>query len=244
MRRTRATRLIRNATTNIPLYNPLSTGSNTNNNTNIINNNNGLIFRTRSRIASLLGFNQYTPLSTSTSSNPPPRLTSTDPTAQSLSFESAVKNYNLSSENFNIQTDNISSGDARGLPQAEVLEIQKLMKEWNVSFDDARLMIVHRRFREMGIDPDTGLPMDAKAVVSLGSGSNSNAPQSSGSRLRPSSPLRSGQQRGNSSSVSLLDDSSAANLVSIPPPLSTSAPMPLPPSTGHGSSRANRQSHI
>jgi hypothetical protein len=39
------------------------------------------------------------------------------------------------------------------------------MKAHFLSFDDARLYLVKQKMKENGIDPDTGLPLDPKAVT-------------------------------------------------------------------------------
>lgn len=94
---------------------------------------------------------------------PPALLTSTDSQSTSLSFEQAVGS-GLSSALFDISKENIRESDTRGLPEKGVLEIQTIMKEHNVNFDQARLIKTKRMFKQMGVNPETGMPLDKKAV--------------------------------------------------------------------------------
>ncbi|KJE91266.1 hypothetical protein CAOG_08605 [Capsaspora owczarzaki ATCC 30864] len=69
----------------------------------------------------------------------------------------------LTSETFDIVTHNIESADTRqGLEHSD--ELVEIMNEFGVGFDQARLIFMRRRMIENNIDPDTGLPLDAKAV--------------------------------------------------------------------------------
>ncbi|CAN6674385.1 hypothetical protein TRVA0_052S01024 [Trichomonascus vanleenenianus] len=69
----------------------------------------------------------------------------------------------LSSLNFDLST-NIASGDARqGLDASAKKEIQRLMRQRGIDFDEAREIFTKQRFSEHGIGPD-GRPLDPKAV--------------------------------------------------------------------------------
>eukprot|EP01047_Picozoa_sp_COSAG01_P095354 COSAG01_NODE_26073_length_724_cov_1.179200_1_plen_59_part_10 len=45
-----------------------------------------------------------------------------------------------------------------------------LMRRHNCDFDEARLRLVQDKMRANGIDPDTGLPLDPKALQLDGGG--------------------------------------------------------------------------
>ncbi|KAJ1668843.1 hypothetical protein IW140_000091 [Coemansia sp. RSA 1813] len=68
----------------------------------------------------------------------------------------------LSSQNFDISI-NIDDGDAR--PGLDSEEVRRIMEEHGVSFDKARLMRQQRVMGRNNIDPETGMPMDPKAVT-------------------------------------------------------------------------------
>ncbi|KAG8827832.1 hypothetical protein FRC17_007711 [Serendipita sp. 399] len=60
------------------------------------------------------------------------------------------------------------SDDARvGLDSEQLQEIREIMRRKRVNFDEARLIRQRMEMRRNGIDPDTGLPIDAKAVTRL-----------------------------------------------------------------------------
>lgn len=74
----------------------------------------------------------------------------------------------LSSSLFDIST-NIANGDTRtGLDESGAQDIQTIMRDHNVGFDQARLIRHKQVLRANNIDPNTGLPLDSKAVTSLG----------------------------------------------------------------------------
>ncbi|KAG8756471.1 hypothetical protein FRC14_003045 [Serendipita sp. 396] len=60
------------------------------------------------------------------------------------------------------------SDDARvGLDSQQLDELREIMRRKRVNFDEARLIRQRMEMRRNGIDPDTGLPIDAKAVTRL-----------------------------------------------------------------------------
>ncbi|KAJ3114181.1 hypothetical protein HDU96_002447 [Phlyctochytrium bullatum] len=62
----------------------------------------------------------------------------------------------------------VTTGDARkGFHMEEVEAIKGLMTERGLSFDDARLLHVHRKMLENGIDPATGMPVDDHRAVTF-----------------------------------------------------------------------------
>lgn len=70
----------------------------------------------------------------------------------------------LSSESFNLHTSNVLGGDTRkGLQDDSKQEIQNIMRENHVGFDEARRMYVGRTMERNAIGPD-GRPRDPKAV--------------------------------------------------------------------------------
>lgn len=69
----------------------------------------------------------------------------------------------LSSSAFDL-SGNVASGDSRaGLDDASKREIQKIMKNRRVNFDEARRIYTEGRFAKNGIGPD-GRPRDPKFV--------------------------------------------------------------------------------
>ncbi|KAF9266795.1 hypothetical protein L218DRAFT_921444 [Marasmius fiardii PR-910] len=73
----------------------------------------------------------------------------------------------LSSSNFDIESANILAGDSRvGLDEQGVREVEGIMREMRVGFDQARLIRHNRILAANGIDP-TGMPLDSKAVTRL-----------------------------------------------------------------------------
>lgn len=76
-------------------------------------------------------------------------------------------NSGLSSTLFDI-TANMDDGDSRtGLDESGARDIQTIMREQGVSFDQARLIRHRDILVRNNIDPNTGLPLDSKAVTSL-----------------------------------------------------------------------------
>ncbi|KAJ1019863.1 hypothetical protein NDA13_006086 [Ustilago tritici] len=74
----------------------------------------------------------------------------------------------LSSTLFDISA-NIADGDSRsGLDPSGAQDIQTIMQTQGVSFDQARLIRHKQILVKNNIDPQTGLPLDSKAVMSLG----------------------------------------------------------------------------
>jgi len=99
----------------------------------------------------------YTPVPTGPS-------TSNAGRGQTGSFQDDVE-AGLSSSNFNIERDNIEAGDSRGgLDENGRAEVQRLMKERRVTFDEARRMLMEERFGRENIGLD-GRPRDKKAVM-------------------------------------------------------------------------------
>ncbi|KAJ1955130.1 hypothetical protein GGI12_005631 [Dipsacomyces acuminosporus] len=68
----------------------------------------------------------------------------------------------LSSQNFDISI-NIEDGDSR--PGLDSDEVRHIMETRGVSFDKARLIRQQQLMERNAIDPDTGLPLDPKAVT-------------------------------------------------------------------------------
>ncbi|KAJ5753839.1 uncharacterized protein N7511_007992 [Penicillium nucicola] len=69
----------------------------------------------------------------------------------------------LSSSQFDLAA-NISGGDSRGgLDQKAKMEVQKIMKNQKVGFDEARRIYTEQRFAKNNIGPD-GRPRDPKFV--------------------------------------------------------------------------------
>ncbi|CED82035.1 Protein of unknown function DUF2015 [Phaffia rhodozyma] len=90
-------------------------------------------------------FNQYSPLNT---------------------FEDQ-RNAGLSSSNFDLESNNMAAGDSRqGLDAAGSAEIQRIMREEGVSFDEARLRRHQHLLARNNVDP-SGMPLDSKAITRL-----------------------------------------------------------------------------
>lgn len=74
----------------------------------------------------------------------------------------------LSSSLFDI-TANIDADDPRsGLDPSGAQDVQTIMANQGVTFDQARLIRHKQILVQNNIDPNTGLPLDSKAVTSLG----------------------------------------------------------------------------
>ncbi|EPQ31290.1 uncharacterized protein PFL1_01475 [Pseudozyma flocculosa PF-1] len=74
----------------------------------------------------------------------------------------------LNSSLFDIEA-NVRDGDQRsGLDERGAMDIQAIMQQYGVSFDEARLIRHKQILANNNIDPLTGLPLDSKAVTSLG----------------------------------------------------------------------------
>ncbi|SNX87113.1 uncharacterized protein MEPE_05823 [Melanopsichium pennsylvanicum] len=74
----------------------------------------------------------------------------------------------LNSTLFDI-TANMDDGDTRtGLDPRGAQDVQTIMQEQGVSFDQARLIRHQQILVQNNIDPNTGMPLDSKAVTSLG----------------------------------------------------------------------------
>eukprot|EP00123_Amoebidium_parasiticum_P022883 comp9727_c0_seq1/m.4702 comp9727_c0_seq1/g.4702 ORF comp9727_c0_seq1/g.4702 comp9727_c0_seq1/m.4702 type:complete len:145 (-) comp9727_c0_seq1:25-459(-) len=85
-----------------------------------------------------------------------------DPARSSQFLRDAEEGF--TSSNFDLQA-NIDHGDERpGLTDDKYL-IRQIMLERAVDFDTARLVLSQQRMREAGIDPDTGMPLDSRAVT-------------------------------------------------------------------------------
>jgi len=70
----------------------------------------------------------------------------------------------MSSSNFDL-SENIEAGDSRaGLDDNAKMEVQRLMKERRVDFDEARRMWVQEKFGRNNIGAD-GRPRDPKAFM-------------------------------------------------------------------------------
>lgn len=84
-------------------------------------------------------------------------------------FDWAANSANgLSSTLFDIDA-NIADGDTRsGLDPSGAQDVQTIMQTQGVSFDQARLIRHKQILVQNNIDPNTGLPLDRKAVTSLG----------------------------------------------------------------------------
>ncbi|ORX41317.1 hypothetical protein BCR36DRAFT_588101 [Piromyces finnis] len=83
----------------------------------------------------------------------------------SASFEEAIEN-GLSSNNFDVRTNNIDTADERtGFDPKDTRILKRIMKNEHCDFDTARLVMQHLKFRKMGIDPATGMPLDSKAFT-------------------------------------------------------------------------------
>lgn len=77
----------------------------------------------------------------------------------------------LSSTLFDIN-ENIVDGDSRsGLDPTGAQDVQTIMQTQGVSFDQARLIRHKQILVRNNIDPITGMPLDSKAVTSLGGSS-------------------------------------------------------------------------
>ncbi|KAI9325369.1 hypothetical protein BDR26DRAFT_873411 [Obelidium mucronatum] len=96
-----------------------------------------------------LGYQQLLPLTNASTSS-----------TQGLSFSEA-QSRGLDSESFVVDLDDQRPGFVREAAE----EVQRLMETNEVDFDEARLLLVKQQMRDNGIDPETGLPLDPRAVT-------------------------------------------------------------------------------
>ncbi|OUM64070.1 hypothetical protein PIROE2DRAFT_69304 [Piromyces sp. E2] len=83
----------------------------------------------------------------------------------SSSFVDAIES-GLSSNNFDVHTNNIETADERtGFDPKDTRILKRIMKNEHCDFDTARLVMQHLKFKKMGIDPATGMPLDSKAFT-------------------------------------------------------------------------------
>ncbi|SHO79422.1 Similar to S.cerevisiae protein YCL012C (Putative protein of unknown function) [Malassezia sympodialis ATCC 42132] len=76
-------------------------------------------------------------------------------------------NAGLTSSLFDIES-NIQDGDPRvGLDEAGMEQIHRIMHTQGLTFDQARLQRHHALLRDHNIDPQTGIPLDSKAITHL-----------------------------------------------------------------------------
>lgn len=69
----------------------------------------------------------------------------------------------MHSTNFDLSS-NITAGDSRtGLDQAAKRDVQRIMKQRGVNFDEARRFYMEQKFKKSGIGAD-GIPRDPKFV--------------------------------------------------------------------------------
>ena len=85
----------------------------------------------------------------------PVALSSSSSRQEPISFAQAAKK-GFQSSSFDL-SENLSSGDARGLA---VAELEDLMKDGTRTFDEARVELVRRQMIRHGINPETGLLME------------------------------------------------------------------------------------
>ncbi|ORY52687.1 hypothetical protein BCR33DRAFT_711933 [Rhizoclosmatium globosum] len=91
-----------------------------------------------------------------------PSPSSTSSLSHVVTF-AAARAAGLESENFSLEA---NRDDTRlGVAKDAADELQRLMDHHNCGFDEARLLLVKKQMRENGVDPDTGLPLDPKALV-------------------------------------------------------------------------------
>ncbi|CCG84596.1 protein of unknown function [Taphrina deformans PYCC 5710] len=70
----------------------------------------------------------------------------------------------LTSEDFDLSR-NVEEGDGRvGLDGPGRAQVQRIMRTKRCTFDQARLILLQDKMKRAGIDPQTGLPRDAKFV--------------------------------------------------------------------------------
>ncbi|CEH11781.1 Protein of unknown function DUF2015 [Ceraceosorus bombacis] len=82
-----------------------------------------------------------------------------------LSDWSAQVRSGLSSNRFDLEQ-NIRDQDSRsGLDEVDAAEVRAVMATRGLTFDRARLYLHEERMRANGIDPKTGLSLDAKSVT-------------------------------------------------------------------------------
>lgn len=80
------------------------------------------------------------------------------------SFQDDIAN-GLTSNNFDLEANNLSTGDTRsGLSIDAKLEIKKIMEQKGIGFDQARLEFTRKQLNQNNID-EQGVPKDPKLVT-------------------------------------------------------------------------------
>ncbi|KAK9894916.1 hypothetical protein P389DRAFT_86144 [Cystobasidium minutum MCA 4210] len=80
-------------------------------------------------------------------------------------FEAAVQG-GFNSSTFDL-SGNLEGDQRQGLDEESLTEIRRIMDIQRVNFDEARFIRSQRIMRKNGIDPNTGLPLDKKAITHL-----------------------------------------------------------------------------
>lgn len=71
----------------------------------------------------------------------------------------------LTSDTFDLALNNLDTGDTRsGLDPIGAEQVERIMQERGVTFDEARRIRHEYTLAKNGVDPRTGLPLDRKAV--------------------------------------------------------------------------------
>ncbi|CAG8484568.1 16169_t:CDS:2 [Acaulospora morrowiae] len=91
-----------------------------------------------------------------------PAFFSTNSSLNNSSFQADIET-GLTSETFDLNQNVVGKDDRPGLENAE--EIKEIMKTEGLKFDQARLLMMQRKFKTNDIDPQTGVPKDPKLVT-------------------------------------------------------------------------------
>jgi len=83
-----------------------------------------------------------------------------------LSTFEAQRDAGLTSNTFDLE-ENIADDVRVGLDERGEEEVRMIMQARGVTFDQARLIRHKEHLTRNGIDPNTGMPLDSKAITSL-----------------------------------------------------------------------------
>jgi len=83
-----------------------------------------------------------------------------------LSTFEAQRDAGLTSNTFDLEG-NLADDARVGLDERGEEEVRKIMQTRGVTFDQARLIRHKEYLTRNGIDPNTGMPLDSKAITSL-----------------------------------------------------------------------------
>eukprot|EP00121_Abeoforma_whisleri_P011244 Awhi_evm1s10369 len=115
----------------------------------------------------------------------------------------------IDSEFFSLK-ENLDQDDQR--PGTDKDDVVKIMRSKSINFDEARLMVNQERMKAMNIDPNTGLPLDNKAMTFCRTVNGNN----DDSRIAGKSKRKSTMEKQNSAPLVIQTQAVFSNAVTSP----------------------------